>query len=92
MWGSHIFERGNGLLGTILLVKADHSVQDNNGKDGDGIHRFAQHPGDNPGHNQNPDNETLELPDENLYRADVLALLQFIRAIRREALGGCLRR
>ena len=42
--------------------------------------------GDDTGRDENPDDEALELAEENLQRADALAFLQFVRAVSREAL------
>ena len=82
----HLFERRDGLLRVELLVEADDGVEDDDGEDGDGIHHFAQHAGDDAGHDENPDDEALELAEENLQRADALAFFQLVRAVGREAL------
>ena len=88
----HLLERRDGLLRVELLVEADDGVEDDDGEDGDGVHHFAQHAGDDTGRDENPDDEALELAEENLQRADALAFLQFVRAVSREALCCFLRR
>ena len=87
-----LLERRDGLLRVELLVEADDGVEDDDGEDGDGVHHFAQHAGDDTGRDENPDDEALELAEENLQRADALAFLQLVRAIGREALRRFLRR
>ena len=62
----HLLERRDGLLRVELLVEADDGVEDDDGEDGDGIHHFAQHAGDDTGRDENPDDEALELAEENL--------------------------
>ena len=88
----HLLERRDGFLRVELLIEADDGVEDDDGEDGDGVHHFAQHAGDDAGGDENPDDEALELAEENPQRADALAFLQFVRAVSREALRRFLRR
>ena len=92
LWGGHFFQGGDGFLGAEFLVETDYGVQDDDGENRNRIDRFAQNTGDDPGHDQNPDDKTLELRDENLQRTDRFALFQLVRPIRRETTGSFLRR
>ena len=73
-------------------MEADDRVEHDDGEDSDGVHHFAQHAGDDARDNENPDNEALELAQENLERADTFAFFQLVRAVGREALRCFLRR
>ena len=87
-----LLERRDGLLGLEFLVEADDRVEDDNGEDGDAVHHFTEEAGDDTGGDENPDDEALELAEENLERADGFAFLQFVRAVDREPLRRFLRR
>jgi len=71
----HLLESRDGLLGVELLVEADDRVEDDNREDGDGIDRFAQQAGDYSRGDEDPDDEALELPEEDRQRADAMAFL-----------------
>lgn len=51
-----------------------------------GVPRVAQHAGDDPVRDENPDEEALELAEENLARADALAFFELIPTVGRELL------
>jgi len=61
-------------------------------EDGDAVHYFTEETGDDTGGDENPDDEALELAEENLQRTDTLAFLQLVRAVDREPLRRFLRR
>ena len=87
----HLFERRDGLLRVELLVEADDGVEDDDGEDGNSVHHFAQHAGNDTGRDENPDDEAFELAEEYLQRADARGFLQLVRAVGREA-SCCFRR
>jgi hypothetical protein len=57
----HPLEHRDGFLSIVLLKEADDGVEDDDGEDGAGVHHLAQRTGDEPGRNEYPDNDTLEL-------------------------------
>jgi len=81
----HLLERRDRLLGVVLLVKADDGVEDDDREDGDRVDGVAQDAGDDTSRDQNPDEEALELAQENRQRANVCALRQLVWAVGREA-------
>ncbi len=71
----HLLERRDGLLRAELLIETDDSIENDDVQDGDGVQQFAQHPGDDTGRDENPDDKALELTKENLQRAGCACLL-----------------
>ena len=82
----HALERRDRFLGLELLDKADDRVEDDDGEDGEGIHQLTEQPGDGGRGNQNPDDQALELAQEELKWRDLPAFFQGVGAIGREPL------
>ena len=81
-------ERRDGLLGLEFLIEADERVEDDDSEDGDTVDYFTEEAGDDTGGDENPDDEALELAEENLPRTDALAFFQLVRSLGGEASGG----
>ena len=81
---SHFLERRDGFLRIVFLVETDGCIEHDNSQDGYRIDYLAEQAGDHAGDDENPDNETFELPEENVKWADAFAFCQFVRSVRRE--------
>ena len=88
----HFAQRGDGFLGIEFLIKSDDRIEHNDGENSDGIHDFAQGAAENPRRDENPNDQALELPEEDGQRADGLGLLEFIWAALRQTARGFFRR
>ena len=88
----HPPEGRDGRLGPELLIESDGGVEHDNRENREGIHVFAQCPRDDPGSNEKPDDEALELAEEDLPGTDPRSLHQLVGAVGRQTPGRFLRR
>ena len=61
----HLLQRGNRFFRVELLVETDDGIENDDGEDGDTIHDFAKHAGDEGGFKQ-----LLDRSADSLVRAD----------------------
>jgi hypothetical protein len=75
-----------------LLIESDGGIEDDDGKDRDGVDDVAKDAGDNTGGDQNPNDQALELAKKHSTQTDAFALLQLVSAIECEAFRRFVRR
>ncbi len=83
-----LFQCGQGLLGAVFLDEPQHGVDDDDGDDGQGVDPFLQEAGDDRRGDEDPDDEVLELAEEDGPRADAFFLLELVGAVFLQAAGG----
>jgi hypothetical protein len=71
-------QRGDGVLGAEFLVGADKRVQRDNGANDDRVEPVAKHCGQRSRKEQQPDEQRLELAQEDAQRPDGSRLLKHV--------------